>query len=374
MHKIKIIILTIIFLIIAFGCEGKNNSPLTPEESLNSFLDSLNSEFTNVPGFTVSIINDGKIEYSNGFGVIEEKSSIEVSPQTMFQGASLSKLFTAVTALKIAEYLDLDIDRNVNDYLNSWKVTDNEHTEDNYVTLRRLLSHTSGLNVPGFQGYSQDKKLPTLLQILSGEPPSISKAIEVIETPGSTWSYSGGGYLVIQQLLEDQLKMRFYEIVDSLILHPLNLRNSSFHTPIDKSRFLIIASGHNENGNVIQGKWNNYPESAAAGLWTTSEDLAKFAIAISDKQSSFLSLKVKYHLFTPESGSFSLGLLIRGSGENRWFTYNGGNTGYRCIIYKYIDRGKGCVIMTNSDKGFDLSNIIIKAIATLYKWPEFVPE
>ncbi len=391
--KNMLLIVIILFLI---GCNNQQTKENTYsaeiEERINRTINLLHSDFSTsvsslktnnlierieklrIPGVSITVINNHQLEWTKGYGVAEANTKNKVSTNTVFQAASISKPFTAVAALKFVESNIFSLDTNVNEYLKTWKIEDNEFTKKHIVTLRQLLSHTSGLNIPGFEGYPNGVELPSLRQILSGEKLANSEAIMVTKVPGSTWSYSGGGYCVIQKLLEDQSGKKFDQLIDSLIISPLKLQNSSFQQPIAEDEFDDIASGHLEDGSVINGKWYNYPEAAAAGLWTTSEDLAKFAIELTNSESRIISDTLRRYLFTPESGSFTLGLLVRGKDRNRWFTYNGGNKGYRCLLYCYIEKGQGAVVMSNSENGLELANEIINAVALEYKWPDFKPE
>ena len=108
---------------------------------------------------------------------------------TLFQAASISKLITAMAALRLVEEGVLDLDADVNEALRSWRVPENEHTQEYKVTLRGLLSHTAGMSPSGFPGYPAGEALPTLQQILDGEPPAGSEPVRVLQVPGTAYSY-----------------------------------------------------------------------------------------------------------------------------------------------------------------------------------------
>ena len=135
--------------------------------------------------------------------MLEAGSDEPVTSETRFQAASISKPLSAMAALHLVQRGLLDLDANVNDALRSWQVPDNEHTREQLVTLRGLLSHTAGLSVLGFRGYAAGEDVPTLRQVLDGKPPANSEPVRVMREPGTSFSYSGGGYTVMQQLLED---------------------------------------------------------------------------------------------------------------------------------------------------------------------------
>src|ERR1044072_1043854 len=158
-------------------------------------------QFYKTPAVSIAVINDGRIEWARGYGVLEAGGKQPVTPETLFQAASISKSLSAMLALQLVEKGKLDLDSDVNERLVSWKVPDNEFTKEQKVTLRRLLSHTAGVTVQGFLGYPSGEAMPSLRQILDGEKPANSAAIRVDMKPGSSFRYSGGGYVILQQLL-----------------------------------------------------------------------------------------------------------------------------------------------------------------------------
>ncbi len=156
----------------------------------------------------------------------------EASLQTLYQAASLSKLVTAVAALRLVEQGQLNLDRNVNDDLTIWRAPENDLTAGHPVTLRGLLSMRAGVNVPGYPGYEPGAPLPNLAQILNGAPPANSPPVRVVETPGSHYAYSGGGYEVVQALIEAKTKKPFEETLHDLVFRPVGMTNSFFLQPL----------------------------------------------------------------------------------------------------------------------------------------------
>ena len=106
-----------------------------------------------VPGLSIAIIEDGKLIKAKGYGFIDKDGSAPVTHATLFQAGSNSKSVAAVGALQLTEAGKLQLDEDVNTKLKTWKVAENEFTKDKKVTLRGLLSHTTGLTVHGFPGY-----------------------------------------------------------------------------------------------------------------------------------------------------------------------------------------------------------------------------
>jgi CubicO group peptidase (beta-lactamase class C family) len=148
----------------------------------------------------------------------------------------------------------LELDETVNDRLASWKVPENNFTTEEKVTLRRLLSHSAGVTVHGFRGYAQGERIPSFLQILDGRPPANSAPIRVDIVPGTKYRYSGGGFLIVQQLVMDVLKKRFPEMMQEPVLGPLGMTGeSSRRTSPQRSAYrreMAYASGDGSSGSL----------------------------------------------------------------------------------------------------------------------------
>jgi CubicO group peptidase (beta-lactamase class C family) len=297
-----------------------------------------------------------------------------VTPETQFQAASISKPVAAAALLTVVQDGKLDLDLNANDALTSWKIPDNATTEKHPIKLRHLLSHSAGLTVHGFPGYAQYNKRPTLLQILDGEKPANSAAIRPFLKAGYKFSYSGGGYCVLQQIAIDATDMPFPEFMQARVLGPLEMAHSTYEQPLPKTRSEPFARGHRQQRKVILGGCNVYPEMAAAGLWTTPSDLARFAIDLSKSyatgQGKLLSQQTVRQMLTVEKGDYGLGLNLRGEGKSLSFSHGGANEGYRCHLLAYPATGQGLAIMTNSDTGSEMFNDVAKLVRQLHQWPE----
>ena len=142
-------------------------------------------KYYGVPGVSIALVNNNKLEWSKGYGVVEAGSSKKVTIETMFQAASISKPITATVALYFVQQGKLKLDSDVNEQLKSWQIPENEYTQEQKVTLRRILSHTAGLSGLGLKGYCEYEKKPTLFEILDGKFPAHSDPITVITVPGS---------------------------------------------------------------------------------------------------------------------------------------------------------------------------------------------
>ena len=325
-----------------------------------------------VPGVSVAVFENGELAWAKGYGVVEAGSSAAVTASTLFQAASISKPVAAVGAMILVERGKLALDEPVNTRLRSWKVADTELAKSEPVTLRRLLSHTAGLTVHGFRGYASNEQVPTLVQLLNGEPPSNSKRIEIDIPPGSRHRYSGGGYSVAQQLMIDVTGKPFPDLMRELVLTPAGMKDSTYEQPLPESR--VGAAGHRGTGQPIAGKRHTYPEMAAAGLWTTPSDLSRFAMAMQKAwaggSGTIVSRDTARIMLSPQPSSPSYGLGFGLNGEE--FGHGGSNEGFKCTLVAYKD-GRGAAVMTNGDRGSELAREILHAISAEYGWPGYKP-
>ncbi len=331
-----------------------------------------------VPGFSIALVEDGDIAWAQGYGLLQVGGSQLVTGETRFQAASISKPISAMAALHLVEAGVLDLEADVNEPLRSWQVPENEHTQEHRVTLRGLLSHTAGLTVHGFRGYAAGEDVPTVQQVLDGEPPANSDPVRVMQAPGTAYSYSGGGYTVLQQLLEDVTGRPFADLVQEIVLDRLGMVHSTFEQPLPEAYAESAATAHRGNGEMVRGRWHTYPERAAAGLWTTPSDLACFVIEIqrsrAGKSSAVLSAEMTQQMLTPPVGDgYGLGLAISKIEDQMRFEHGGGNEGYRCYAGGYVSTGQGVVWMTNGDNGDLLGQEVMRGLAAVYDWPGFQP-
>ena len=333
--------------------------------------------FYKVPGVSIAVIDRGRIDWVRGYGFADIASQRPVTPDTRFQAASISKSVAAAAALHYVEKGNIDLNRNVNDYLKSWQVPDNDFTREQKVTLRRILSHSAGLTVHGFPGYEAGKPLPNLVQVLNGERPANTAPIRVDTVPGTVWRYSGGGYTVMQQMLINILAKPFPETMQQTVLSKFAMKDSAYSQPLRSDWEPLAATGYQPNGKPVEGKYHTYPELAAAGLWTTPGDLARFALgiqnALAGKSHKVISKGMAEQMLTRQIENDGLGLFLDGQGQTLRFSHNGANAGFQCLFLAYAQTGQGAAVMTNSDRGGALIPEIMFAIAHEYGWKDYGP-
>ncbi|MDI1430827.1 serine hydrolase [Polyangium sorediatum] len=334
-----------------------------------------------VPGVSIAVIEGGRIAWVRGFGVKTAGSADPkdaVTPDTLFQAGSVSKPVTATAMLRLVERGTLELDTDVNRYLKTWKVPDNEHTTKEKVTLRRLASHTAGLTNYGFPGYERNQPIPTLVQILNGTAPANTDAVRVDAVPGSISRYSGGGTLVMQLLMMDVTGKPFPDLMQELVFGPAGMTHSTFEQPLPAARAGEAARAHLGEGKTIPGGWHVYPEMGPAGLWTTPSDLARLAIAIADahagRSKALLSQATAEQMLTPVKDGYGLGPEVGGSGRSLEFGHGGTTTGFLCNLTMYPEIGVGAVVMMNNEEGGQgLLGEIQLALAAEYGWPGRAP-
>jgi CubicO group peptidase (beta-lactamase class C family) len=301
-----------------------------------------------------------------------------VTPETLFQAASISKPISALAVLRLVQEGKLNLDEDVNVKLKGWRVPDNEFTMEQKVTLRRILSHSAGLTIDGFPGYPADEPLPKIAQILNGEKPANTKPVIVDIVPGAIWRYSGGGYTVMQLLLTEVTGKSFPDILDQEVLRPLGMSHSTFVQPLPKSLRRGAATAYGSDGMPIAGDFHTYPEMAAAGLWTTPSDLARAAIEVqkdyAGTSNMLLSKDMARQMLTHQKDNWGLGVSLAAADHPLRFGHGGSNEGFRCDFEAYIGSGQGIVIMTNANSGDAIIGEIKRAVAQEYAWPDFKPE
>jgi len=286
----------------------------------------------------------------DGFELVSEPGT-----DMLLQAGSISKAIAALTALTLVESGELDLDEDV---------------AGDGVTLRRLLSHTAAITVDSYPGYPPDVDPPTLRQSLAGEPPAVTPPVVIDGTPGAGWRYSGGGYAIVQALVEDVTGRPFAGVAHELVLAPLRM---------DASTFAQHPGTH------------AYPEAAAAGLWSTPGDLARFVLALQSALAGHRSpvreetarlmttgvvelppleeLSELRSLGLQPPDRMGLGLFIGGEGAAAHFSHLGGAADSSSFLVGSLTDGSGAVVMAPGP--FPPVLLAAAEIAARRGWPGF---
>jgi CubicO group peptidase (beta-lactamase class C family) len=326
-----------------------------------------------VPGMSIAVIRDFKIDWVKGYGVADAASGAAVGADTRFQAASISKPVTAMAAVRLAQEKRIDLDQDVNALLRGWKLARPAGAGWPPVTPRSLFSHTAGAaDGFGFPGYAPGAALPTIVQESEGQNPSTLGPVRFDQPPYRSSRYSGGGILLMQKALGDVTGEPFEDLMQRLVLRPLGMAHSGFEEP--RGDGVGYARAHDESGQRMDAPWHVYPEQAAAGLWTTAGDLARFVIELqragTGQQGKILHRDFARQMLAPVGvGDFAVGFRIVRKGSEWYFYHGGSNWGFEARVIGHLRKGYGLVIMTNAQgSGANLIEETQARIFDAYHW------
>lgn len=301
-------------------------------------------------------------------------------PGALMQAASLSKAVAAAVILTLAERKGVGLDDDIRSAITSVDIAALEGG-DRPVTLRQLLSHTSGSSQSGYPGYPRNDTIPTTTQVIAS-PPRFFESALAFDSEIGEFRYSGGGYTIAQLWAEEASGKDFAQLAQEVLLAPLGMNNSTFAQPIeDVATGLPAITGADAGFNPSQGifssldnSWHNYPEQAAAGLWTTPKDYAIFAATLLEAagEESAISSKVTTAMLTPQAETgwgpglqYGLGVMLELDEEGRVVSvsHTGANAGYRAHFIALPAKGnepsKIAVSMANTGNSAPLNRAIV---------------
>lgn len=327
--------------------------------------------FYHVPGVSIAVVDGDRVVWARGFGVRQFGGTQPVDTSTLFLAGSISKPVFATGLLRLVQQGKVDLDKDVNVYLRSWHLPESAFTRDQKVTLRRILSHSAGLAVWGFPGYTLGTPIPTVPQVLDGEKPANTAAVRNDTFPGARWRYSGGGITIAQLAATDVTGESFPALMRRLVLQPAGMVHSTYENPPPPPFASFTSSGHERPDTVVPGGYHVYPEMAAAGLWTTPSDLGRWAISLirayhGGKGGPLSPTMVKQMLtpqvdvptdFAPVRSYWGLGIELQGAGDSLRFMHGGRDEGFVADLVMWPVQRRGIVIMTNGVSGGLLQEI-----------------
>ncbi|HEY2378178.1 MAG TPA: serine hydrolase domain-containing protein [Gemmatimonadaceae bacterium] len=322
-----------------------------------------------VPGVSIAVIDNYRVVFAKGFGVTEFGGTKAVDTTTLFLAGSISKPVFTSGFLRVAEDRKISLDADINTLLKSWHLPESKFTEREKVTPRRLLTHSAGLTVWGFPGYALGGPVPTVPQLLDGAAPANTPAVRNDTIPGARWLYSGGGITILQLATTDITGEEFPALMHRLVLQPAGMARSTYENPLPVNRRGEAASGHEQIDTPVPGGFHVYPEMAAAGLWTTPSDLARWAIALSHsyrgERGGVLSTSMARQMVSKQmrqqppygTGYWGLGVAVGGDGDSLTFSHGGRDEGFVADMFMRPGSGRGLVIMMNGVNGGLMSEI-----------------
>jgi len=332
-------------------------------------------KFYHVHGVSIAVIKNYKIDWARGFGWADSGERRPVKTSTLFQAGSMSKSLNAIGVLKLVQRGKLRLYEDIDKFITTWKFPYDSVSRGKIITIANLLSHTAGLTVHGFPGYEIGHTIPTLQQILDGVPPANTPAVRSAFEPSLKGQYSGGGTIISQLIIQDAAGMFYDKFMQENVLRPLDMAHSFFTQPPPTNKQKRLATGYYADGKEVIGKYHIYPEQAAAGLWTTPTDMAKYIIetqlSLQGKSNKVLSQAMTKLMLIPyKNRTFALGVFIDTIGEQIYFSHGGSDKGFIGRYFGSVDGGNGVVVMTNTDD-IPIVNEIINSVAVVYKWKGF---
>jgi CubicO group peptidase (beta-lactamase class C family) len=323
---------------------------------------------TKMPGLSLAIVEDYKIVYTRTAGVKEHGTNQKIDVDTAFSTASISKAVTGTVAAMLAEQGVLDLDVPVSKYLVRWKMPLSNLTKNKPITLRHLLTHTAGMSQGGFTDfYLGDPNIPTLIESLNGvKLPRYKKPISVTFEPGTSWNYSGGGYVIAQVAMEDITGKSLAQLAEEMIFKPLNMTNTTMYQHGNPKFLTNVAKAHDRNQEVIGTGIPICPQIAPSGMWSTAVDMAKWVIdyqkALAGKKSTVISpwvAKETTRIHTTEiMGGWGLGWMrLETDGNLDWFSHGGANTGVGGHVMATMKGGRAILVFGNGPNGIRMPAI-----------------
>ncbi len=344
------------------------------------------------PGASIAVIDANEIDWVKGYGVRAAGEHEPVTSQTLFHAGSVAKSLSAAAILGLVEQGLLRLDDDVNNGLVSWRVPENENTRAEKVTLRRLLSHSAGLEdgltnrgpadpMPAYVTFGDRAPGVTLRELLEGLPEDGIQATRVASVPGSGFRYTNADYAILELLVEDRISQPFEDFMQAAVLDRLGMAYSSYRQPQPGRLRALCASEHMLDGKMVEGGRANFPFHAAGSLWTTPGDLAVFVIdlmrAYQGEAGHLLPPRMAQEMLSPQieihddhlSDASGLGVNLQRTGQGPKAWHSGGTWGSSSIIWFYPRIGKGAAVMINSASGGALLFEILLSIAIAYGWP-----
>lgn len=367
-----------------------NLIPFVPVKDFKTWNIHDRMKFYNIKGVSIAVIKNFKIEFAKGYGLADTLKNQKVTTSTLFSAGSISKLVMAVGALKLVQENKLSLNEPINNYLKSWKIKENEWSKTKPVTLQMLLSHTAGTSQTSYFGFTPDKKLPTILEILNGDKIAASRGVVVNSEPEKEFRYSGGGSMIAQMAIMDATNQKFEDYFKQNIFDKLGMENTTFEQPVSE-KFNKNAAWAYSSASWFKGMPYVYPQKAAAGLYTTPTDLAKFIIEVQKSylgKGKILNQDLTKLMLSPQAevsdgsykeqigiGPFLIQRTDNKAEKGKYFEFTGVNAGFLAYAIGSIEDGNGVVIMLNSgDDVNGLGKEIRRAVAKTYNWTNFLPK
>lgn len=342
---------------------------------IDSGVDQVMRRFT-VPGAAVMVLQHGRLIHAKAYGQRDMERGLPVRTDTPFEIGSITKQFTAAAVVQLQEAGKLSLDDPLARYL-----PDAPHAQE--VTLRQMLSHTSGLH-DYFDGPEQE------VDALATQPIAFDRLIARVRerpldfAPGSRWSYSNTGYILLGRVIEVVSGERYADYVQRHLLAPLGMQHT--FTLADGDRLQGMAVGYRHEAGALRRSPYFHPDwSGAAGfLVSTLDDLARWDRGLSEgrvvSQAGYRDMMTPVHTAEGGSADYGLGLFVNSVYGQARIGHTGGSQGFTTADEFFPDLGLRIIAFTNlGDKtpeaGITLTNAVFSALhpAIVAAWSRPAP-
>jgi CubicO group peptidase (beta-lactamase class C family) len=357
-HQFRFVQIFITVILIAFAANAQSHlSPDLIEKIDKVATDTLAK--TGVPSASIAVVKDGQIVYVKAYGDARIDPKTPATPQMRYSIGSISKQFTAAAILLLQEQGKLSLNDKVAKYVPNL-------TRANEVTIRQLLSHTSG-----YQDYwPQDYVMPMMLQPVTAQKILDTWARKPLDfEPGTKWQYSNTNYVIAGVIIEKVARMPLLRFLHDKIFTPLGMNSVSDTDQAklgdtDPTGYLRYALGPLRRAPKEGRGWM----FAAGELAMTPEDLAKWDISIIDqklmKPSSYREFSTDVLLNNGLGTHYGLGVDVNSQGGHRALSHGGEVSGFTAQNIVFPDDRAAVVVLTNQDAA-GASGAIASGIAPL---------
>ena len=304
----------------------------------------------NIAGASVAVVADGQLLFAKGYGFADVKSRRPViADQTLFRAGSVSKLFTWTAVMQLVEQGKLDLDRNIDDYLD-FKIPQRYGRP---ITLRDVMTHSTGFEdtVTDLFVAKPNQLFPLRQYLVRHMPP-------LIHPPGQVVAYSNYAATLAGYIVERISGEPYDEYIERHILEPLGMRQSTFRQPLPANLKPLMASGYRQASDPSTVPFELVEAAPAGALTTDATDLAKFALAQLDggayEGAQILSPATLREMHTPQGrplpgmNGMDLGFYDENRNGLRIIGHAGDTGAFHADLHLLLDKGVGFIIMVNS--------------------------
>ena len=322
----------------------QNESPVSIEERMQN---------QNTAGISIATFKNFSLDTTMVFGYLDKENQITVNKESLFQAGAISNSFTHYLILLMEQEGKIDISEPVNNYLKEWKLPATGFTRNDPVTVQDLILQTRGFKtVSKPTGFRPGDKIPSTIELLKGKSKPLNGPVTIKKTKNKSGNSSYLNSLILQHLVESIYGRPFQEVMHEKVITPLNLSHTFCASELSPDQQKNASVGYDKSGKRIEGDRWIYPELAAAGIWTTPQDLGKYALhlfkAFQGKDNSVLEQAQIIKGLTIENADYRRMLLLHNVG----FYWGGASMGFRTQFSGDLEKGNIVVVFMNSHENW----------------------